>query len=277
MTQPFVKWAGGKRQLLPAILSRLPFETKTFYEPFLGGGAVFFAMAREGVFERACVNDLNEELIQAYRTLASETLVKEVITLLKSYPHDRTFFEGLRPKLPATASEVERTARFIYLNRVGFNGLYRVNKKGEFNVPFGQYENPTICDESNLLAVSECLRNNVEFQCQDFAASVSSAQAGDTVYFDPPYLPVSETANFTEYTEGGFPFSEHRRLAQTFRELANRGVAVLLSNSDVPKVRELYDGFRIDVVNARRNINSDGAKRGPVTELLVSANLSINE
>lgn len=273
MTQPFVKWAGGKRQLLPAILSRLPTDIRTFYEPFVGGGAVFFALAREGAFDQARVNDLNEDLIQAYRTLADANGLVSVIALLKTYPYDRTFFEDIRRRVPRELSDAERTARFIYLNRAGFNGLYRVNRKGEFNVPFGKYTNPTICDESNLKAVHECLQQKVSFHLQDFEPFVESAQEGDAVYFDPPYLPVSDTANFTEYTEEGFGITEHRRLAATFRRLAERGVAVLLSNSDMPQIRALFEGFRIDTVAARRNINSDGDKRGPVSELLVGANL----
>jgi len=271
MTQPFVKWAGGKRQILPAILSRLPTEIVTYYEPFVGGGAVFFALAHEGAFDRAVINDLNSELMDSFRTFGAGG-VQGVIDLLSTYPHERGFFEDLRRLIPAELSLEARTARFIYLNRIGFNGLYRVNKKGQFNVPFGQYENPTICDESNLRAVAKVLVG-VEAQCQDFAVSVEPARPGDTVYFDPPYIPLSETSNFTAYTEGGFGLREHERLARCFRQLAERGVSVLLSNSDTERSRELYDGFKVEQVKARRNINSKGTKRGEVSELLVSANL----
>lgn len=271
MTQPFVKWAGGKRQILPAILGRLPTEIKTYYEPFVGGGAVFFALAHEGAFDRAVINDLNSELTDAFQTLGTGG-AQAVIDLLSTYPHERGFFENLRRHVPAELSLEARAARFIYLNRIGFNGLYRVNQKGQFNVPFGKYENPTICDEDNLLAVAKALVG-VEVQCRDFEGSVEPSKPGDTVYFDPPYIPLSETSNFTAYTEGGFGLREHERLAQCFRRLADRGVAVLLSNSDTAKSRELYDGLKIERVMARRNINSKGTKRGEVSELLVSANL----
>jgi DNA adenine methylase len=277
MTQPFVKWAGGKRQLLPAILSRLPMDIRTFYEPFVGGGAVFFALAREGTFNQAVINDLNEDLMQAYRMLASSDGVGAVCTLLKTYPFEPAFFTEIRSRNPNTLNEAEKTARFIYLNKAGFNGLYRVNKKGEFNVPIGKYTNPNICDEDNLIAVSQCLHQKIEFQSQDFETSVEPAVAGDVVYFDPPYLPRSETSNFTAYTEEGFGLSAHKRLADTFKRLAERGVVVLLSNADVPKTHELYEGFTIDIVEARRNINSKGDKRGNVTECLIGANLPASQ
>lgn len=276
MTQPFVKWAGGKRQLLPAILSRLPMDIGTFYEPFVGGGAVFFALAREGTFNRAVINDLNPDLMLAYQTLATSDGVGAVVALLKTYPFESTFYLNIRALDPKTLDAAARTARFIYLNKAGFNGLYRVNKAGGFNVPMGKFkQDPTICDEDNLIAVTDCLRRNVEFQCQDFATSVEPAIAGDVVYFDPPYIPTSETADFTAYTPGGFGLEAHRRLAATFKSLAARGVIVLLSNADVPRSHELYEGFRIDIVQARRNINSNGDKRGNVNEILVGANLPV--
>jgi len=252
-------------------------EMGTFYEPFVGGGAVFFALAREGAFERAVINDINSELMLAYQTLATPDGVGAVCTLLKTYVYESTFYYDIRNRNPRDLDDVHKTARFIYLNRCGFNGLYRVNKKGEFNVPFGKYTDPTICDESNLIAVSQCLRQKVEFQSQDFETCADAAVAGDVVYFDPPYLPTSETADFTEYTPGGFGLDQHRRLAALFRRLADRGVIVLLSNADVPRTHELYEGLRIDIVNARRNINSDGDKRGEVTEVLVGANLPVQE
>lgn len=273
MTYPFLKWAGGKRQLLPAILNRLPSEMGTFYEPFLGGGAVLFALAREGCFRKAVVNDVNQELVHTYETLRSSEGVNGVIALLKTYPYERTFYDEMRARIPANLTPVEAAARFIYLNRTGFNGLYRVNKDGRFNVPFGAYTNPTICDDSNLLAVRDCLKD-VTFESRDFEESVAPATAGDVVYFDPPYLPKSATSNFTSYTEKGFSLAEHRRLAALFRRLADRGVRCLLSNSDVPLTRELYEGLKVETVDARRNINSDGDGRGAVTEILVSANLT---
>lgn len=272
MTQPFVKWAGGKRQLLPAILNRLPSQMATYFEPFVGGGAVLFALAREGCFDYAVVNDLNEELIQTYRTLSTRR-VEEVISLLQTYPYDETFYYEMRARKPADLSEIEKAARFIYLNRTGFNGLYRVNKEGQFNVPFGKYTDPLICDDRNLRLVQEGLRT-VSFECEDFESSVESARPGDVVYFDPPYIPMSDTSNFTEYTDKGFGIADQKRLAATFRRLAERGVRMLLSNADTPLAHELYAGFPIEIVEARRSINSKGEKRGSVREVLVSANLS---
>lgn len=272
--QPFIKWAGGKRQLLPAILSRMPSGMGTYYEPFIGGGAVFFVLDAEDAFDQAIIGDCNPELINAYSTLSDLTQLETVITLLKGYPYDRTFYEEMRKKKPADLTAAERAARFIYLNRTGFNGLYRVNKKGEFNVPFGKYTNPTICDEANLRQVSGALRQDrVTCRIGDFEAQVVSAKAGDMVYFDPPYMPLSITSSFTEYMAGGFTLTDQERLARCFKVLADRGVGVLLSNSDTPKVRELYAGFQQDVVSAKRSINAKADRRGPVSELLIHANL----
>lgn len=268
--EPFVKWAGGKRQLLPAILKRLPKKMGTYFEPFVGGGAVFFALAHRKAFDRAVINDVNKELMAAFRVLASGQ-VEALISLLQTYPYDPEFFERMRRT--ETTTDVEIAARFIYLNRTGFNGLYRVNQKGEFNVPFGKYTNPTICNSEKLRAAAQVLEG-VTIEVQDFAASVASAQKGDVVYFDPPYLPVSPTANFTSYTKDGFTFAEHERLAATFRDLADRGVGVLLSNSDTKTTRKLYKGFRVGRVQAKRAINSAKDKRGLVNEVLVQANLS---
>lgn len=271
--QPFIKWAGGKRQILPAILQRLPEEIATYYEPFLGGGAVFFALDAEDAFDRAVVGDNNPELMNTYSTLSKAAELEEVISLLKGYPYEVEFFNSMRKKHPKDLSQVERAARFLYLNKTCFNGLYRVNKAGLFNVPFGKYTNPNICDEGNLREAHSALQRRVSFSQLDFEEQVAGAVSGDTVYFDPPYMPLSETANFTEYMAGGFDLPEHQRLAACFRGLAERGVKVLLSNSDTPEVRALYVGFQIDTVSAKRNINSDGDKRGFVSEVLVMANL----
>lgn len=246
----------------------------TYYEPFLGGGAVFYTLDAEDAFDRAVVNDMNSELISAYRTLSDPALLESVIEHLKRYPYEKGFYDDMRKQLVVDLNEVQVCARFIYLNHTGFNGLYRVNKKGEFNVPFGAYTNPTICDEENLREVSGALRQDrVTCLSTDFESVVADAQAGDVVYFDPPYLPTSPTASFTEYLAGGFHLPDQKRLAACFKRLADRGVGVLLSNSNVPLVHELYEGFQIDTVNARRSINSKAELRGPVSEVLVHANL----
>lgn len=274
--KPFIKWAGGKRQLLPEILSRLPATMNTYFEPFVGGGAVFYALHAKGSFLHAVINDLNSELITTYRTLSDPILLDEVVTLLKGYPYEKEFYDDLRTQLPVDLSDSQVCARFIYLNHVGFNGLYRVNKRGAFNVPFGTFVNPKICDEENLRLVSEALRlTKVTCTNIDFEKAVESAQEGDVVYFDPPYLPVSPTAKFTEYLAGGFGLQEHERLAACVRTLAGKGVKVLLSNSDTATTRRLYEGFAIDTVSARRAINSKGDARGPVSEVLIKANLLV--
>jgi DNA adenine methylase len=269
---PFVKWAGGKRQILAQIRRRLPRVIETYYEPFVGGGAVLFALANRKVFKRAVINDKNKELMDTYLALSTGK-VNDIVDILMGYQNTREFYNEIRARVPSEIPEIEvRVARFIYLNKTGFNGLYRVNQSGGFNTPFGKYPNPNYCDKAGLLEAARALQG-VTIECGDFYPMVSEAKPGDAVYFDPPYLPKSETANFTSYTEGGFSLLDHERLARTFKELADREVAVLLSNADVRKARSLYAGYRIARIAARRNINSDGDKRGEVSEILVGANL----
>jgi DNA adenine methylase len=253
---------------------------KTYFEPFVGGGAVFFVLDAEDAFDSALLGDMNQELIYTYRGLSDPQVLEEVITLLKSYPYEAEFYEQMRKKVvpmdcpPTKLQTAEAAARFIYLNRTGFNGLYRVNRKGQFNVPFGRYSNPTICDEPNLRQVSGALRQDrVSTMHADFESQVASAAKGDVVYFDPPYHPRSDTSNFTEYQAGGFGIEAQTRLATCFRRLAEKGVGVLLSNSDTPEIHKLFAGFQIDIIQARRSINSNAERRGPVTEVLVQANL----
>jgi DNA adenine methylase len=267
--KPVIKWAGGKRKLLNEILARTPETIDTYYEPFAGGSAAFFALWNRGRFKHAVLNDLNAELIETYEVIQSSSY-GHLIETLKTYPHSRDFYLHLRA-IPATdlSSALVRAARFIYLNRTGFNGLYRVNKKGQFNVPFGRYTNPTICDEEGLRRAHDALQG-VILASKDFAACVEGAKEGDFVYFDPPYLPVSKTSNFVSYTSGGFGISDHRRLAETMRSLRERGVKALLSNSDTHQIREIFQDFTVDSVKAPRAINSDGARRGLVGELLIS-------
>lgn len=259
---PFLKWAGSKRYLLPEILPRLPTKINTYFEPFVGGGAVFFALAADKRFKHAVLGDSSEELVGTYYVLRDS--VDDVVQQLKvhSRKHSEKYFYEVRAQ-PRSA------ARMIYLNRTCFNGLYRVNRKGQFNVPFGRYTNPKICDEENLRAVSATLRS-VGLLLGDFERSTIRARRGDAVYFDPPYAPVSETANFTAYTAGGFGPADQERLRDVAKKLIDRGVHVLLSNSDTPFVRKLYKGFKIEKVEAPRRVNSKGGKRGNVGELLIS-------
>jgi DNA adenine methylase len=273
IAHPFLKMVGGKTILLPEILKRLPAKINTYYEPFVGGGAVFFALAAEGRFKRAVIGDANAELMHTCFSLSCSA--PAVIRRLKWHAekHSEAHFYEVRAIDKCTP--VERAARMIYLNRTCFNGLYRVNKAGRFNVPFGRYTNPKICDEENLLAVEETLYR-VPFEdpradyARDFEQTVLPAKRGDVCYFDPPYAPLSPTANFTTYTAGGFGLAEQTRLRDVAKKLDARGVRVLLSNSDTPLTRKLYRGFKIEEVQAPRRVNSKGGKRGNVGELLIS-------
>lgn len=266
--KPFLKWAGGKTQIIGHIFEHFPRTVGTYYEPFLGGGAVFFALANERGFERAVLNDCNQELMDCYRVVRD--FPQDLMKQLDRYKYDAKLFARLRAQKPANLAPVHRAARMIYLNKNGFNGLYRVNRKGEFNVPFGTFKSPPrTYDLMNITACSAALSHFVDIQNTDFEASVSRARAGDLIYFDPPYVPASPTSSFTSYTSGGFGLKEQERLATLCRTLADRGAWVVASNSDTPMVRQLYRGFRIIPLQARRSINSKGDKRGHVGEVLI--------
>jgi len=266
LPRPFLKWAGGKRQLLPEIWRRLPRRMATYYEPFIGGGAVFFALAREGAFERAVLADANAELIETYAAVRDR--LEDIIELLSRCEYDEGFYYHARSLDTAELDPAERAARTIYLNKAGFNGLYRLNKRGTFNVPFGRHTNPTLLDEPNLRAVSDVLQD-VELVTADFENTVADAAPGDAVYFDPPYVPISETSFFTAYDGTNFTLDEQERLAAVMRRLDERRVHALLSNSESDRTRKLYRGLRIERVEAVRAINSRADRRGPVGELLV--------
>lgn len=272
IAKPFVKWAGGKTGLVSTLKGILPPKIQTYYEPFVGGGALFFALAADGRFQRAVLNDFNSELMDAFKTIRDfpDAIIKALVRLKEEYTAEpQAVYNRERNRNPQELSPLDRAARFLFLNKTGFNGLYRVNKNGGFNVPFGQYANPRIADSANIKACAEVLGKFVVLSNQDFAACLGGARHGDVVYFDPPYVPLSPTANFTSYTAGGFGLAEQERLAQTFRELAEQGVAVVASNSDTPIVRGLYTGWEIHEVQARRSINRNGNQRGPVGELII--------
>lgn len=261
--RPFIKWVGGKRQLLPHLLRHVPDRYSGYFEPFVGGGALFFA-ARPS---KAVLADVNERLIRTYKGVRDD--VESVIRLLSGYPHDQKFFYKFRESPVDSGTDVEVAAWFIYLNKTGFNGLYRVNRGNRFNVPFGRYANPNICDEANLRACSTALAN-VELLVADFEVVVAKAKRGDFVYFDPPYVPLSVTSSFTSYTTHGFTAGQQVRLRDTALKLKKRGVRVLLSNSSAPFVSDLYsDNFEITKVSALRLVNSKGAARGIIAELLM--------
>ncbi len=268
--RPFLKWAGGKGQLLEAFASLYPpaASVKGYHEPFVGSGAVFFDVKRRLSPRRIVLSDSNADLIETYQAIRDQ--VDEVIRELERHArrHGEAHYYKVRDQRTADLFPAARAARLIYLNRTCFNGLYRVNSQGQFNVPMGRYANPTILDADNLRAVSAGLRRT-QLHTGPFREVLERARPGDFVYFDPPYVPVSATANFTGYTRGAFGPADQEELAQVFRALDGRGCQVMLSNSDTPDARRLYAGFRIERLNARRAINSKADRRGPVGELVV--------
>ena len=260
--QPFLKWAGGKSQLLSQLMPLMPERFGRYHEPFVGGGAVFFALTPV----HASLSDLNPDLVTCYRVIRDEP--DALVRALRSHVYEKDHFYEVRSWDPAALEPVERAARFIFLNRTCFNGLHRVNKKGQFNVPFGRYTNPTICDEVNLHRVSASLRHT-EISCGGFDAVLERARPGDFVYFDPPYQPISATSSFTAYTSSAFGPLQQEELAEVCKALDRRGCAFMLSNSNAAFIRELYQGFDVREVYATRAINRDATKRGPIAELLV--------
>jgi len=241
--RPFVKWVGGKRQLLRQFreLGLYPPEdfnpiTNTYYEPFVGGGAVFFDLLPKN----AELSDLNNELVTTYNVIKNN--VDELIQSLQKHIYDKEYYLEVRAKKVEDLSDVEVASRFIFLNRTGFNGLYRVNKSGQFNVPFGRYNNPVICDEDNLRRVSDALQD-VTITHQDYKHVLKTAKSGDFIYLDPPYYPINATSSFTSYTAEGFLEKEQTELRNTFVMLHEKGCFVMLSNSDTPFINELYSGL----------------------------------
>ena len=262
IAKPFLKWAGGKRQLLTHLRERVPADHGTYHEPFIGGGALFFDIAPE----RAVIADFNLRLVRTYTAVRDN--VEAVIDLLSTYPNEKPFYLDMRARDIDQASDEEIAAWMIFLNRTGFNGLYRVNQKGGFNVPFGRYKNPNICNVENLRAASNRLAG-VEIFHSDFRSVEDRVTEGDFVYFDPPYVPASTTASFTAYTKNGFDLADQAELRDLARRLKEKGVSVLLSNSSVPEVHALYaEGFEKIEIFANRAINCNAAKRGKVAEAL---------
>lgn len=268
MAKPFVKWVGGKGQLLPQLLPMVPETFGGYYEPFVGGGAMFFGLSATGKIDPqwTVLSDMNAELVSTYHVVRD--VPNLLVEALHLHTNEANHFYHVRAQAPTTLNPVKRAARFVYLNKTCFNGLYRVNKAGQFNVPFGRYTNPCICDEKNIFTVSAALQGVVVGRVP-FEVVVDQACRGDFIYFDPPYHPVSATANFTSYTGTGFGMQEQRLLAGVFYALDKRGCHVMLSNSDTPFIRELYDGYRIVTVQATRRVNSKADGRGAITEVVV--------
>lgn len=265
-TYPIVKWVGGKRQLMFELLKNMPKDYNRYFEPFIGGGALFFELQPNNAY----ISDMNEELINLYQVVRDN--VDELITNLQKHDISKEYFMEIR-NIDRTEeyqnwSDIKKASRFIYLNRTCFNGMYRVNSKGEFNVPFGHYKNPRILDENNLINCSHLLQRT-EIKQADFSEILKKVKKGDFVYFDPPYVPLSETSSFTSYTKDGFDIDMQFKLRDVCDELDFMGVKFLLSNSDTKLVNELYENYNIKKVFASRQINANADGRGKITEVLV--------
>ncbi len=262
--RPFIKWAGGKRRLLEQYSPFLPTPTQFnhYFEPFLGGGAVFFHLHPI----RAVLADLNADLINCYRVVRDYP--EQLIEVLSKHKTSEQYFYRVRELTPDNLTPIERASRFIYLNKTCYNGLYRVNKQGQFNVPYGRYKKPLICDTEVIRVASKSLKN-IQLSVSSFEKTVEQARARDFIYLDPPYVPLSPTASFTSYTSVNFTEHDQAKLAQIVRILHQRGCLVMVSNSDTKLVRMLYQGFNILTVHCARSINSNPFARGTVTELLI--------
>ena len=265
-TYPIVKWVGGKRQLMFELLKNMPETYNRYFEPFIGGGALFFELQPQNGY----ISDMNEELINLYSVARDD--VYNLIDDLNKHEISKEYFLKIR-NLDRTEkynklSDIQKASRFIYLNRTCFNGMYRVNSQGQFNVPFGNYKNPRIVDAENLINCSKLLKNT-EIYCADFSEILNKVQKGDFVYFDPPYVPLNETSSFTSYTKDGFDLDMQFKLRDVCDELDSKGVMFMLSNSDTKLVNELYSNYEIKKVFASRAINANPNGRGKITEVLV--------
>lgn len=269
--QPFTKWTGGKRQLLSIIKSLMPDNYNNYFEPFVGGGALFFDLTPKTAF----INDFNSELINCYQEI--KTNPKKLIDLLNKHHvnNSKEYYLNLRSadrdNRINDMSNTERAARIIYMLRVNFNGLYRVNSKNQFNVPYGRYKNPKIVNAGLIMSISEYLnQNNIHILNGDFEEAIQNVQSGDFVYFDPPYIPISETSAFTSYTHEGFSYDDHVRLRDAFKKLDQKGAFLMLSNSSNLLVEELYQGFNIHKVETMRTNGATSSSRGKINEIIVT-------
>lgn len=265
---PFLKWVGGKRQIMPVIVEHLPKNIKKYIEPFVGGGALLFHLQPK----QAIINDFNSELINVYSVIKNN--LEDLIVDLRRHENEPNYFykiRGLdRTEEFVKLTAVERASRIIYLNKTCFNGLYRVNNSGEFNSPFGRYKNPNIVNEPTLKAVSQYLNNNdIQLRNVDYEQILLEADKNSFVYLDPPYHPISESSNFTGYVQGGWSPSDQERLREACDELTKRGIKFLQSNSSTDFIKEQYKDYSIYTVKANRFINSDAGKRGEIEEVLI--------
>lgn len=265
--KPFVKWVGGKTQLLPKLIERVPSTFNRYYEPFVGGGALFFRLQPQ----KACLTDINPDLVNLYTVIRDQ--VDELVEDLGRHVYEKDYFYAIRG-IDRTSdykkwTDVQRASRFIYLNKTCYNGLYRVNSKGQFNAPFGRYTNPTILDPDNLYACHAALQD-VVIEVSDFHAVKRRIRANDFIYFDPPYAPLSATSKFTSYTKKGFDVEMQYALRDLCRALDKRSVRFMLSNSSAPLILDLYAEFNVELVYATRCINSKAGKRGKIPEVVVT-------
>ncbi len=269
MAAPVVKWVGGKRQLLDSLTPLLPARITTYCEPFIGGGALLFNRQPS----KAYVNDINQELINLYEVIRDD--VESLILSLQGHKNESDYFYQIRDwdrneEKWNSLSPVEKASRIVYLNKTCFNGLFRVNNAGEFNTPFGHYKSPNIVNAPTLRAVSNYFNSaQIHFSCRDYAEVLAELPKGSFVYLDPPYDPVSETANFTGYTSGGFDRNEQIRLRECCDDLNRRGIKFMLSNSATSFIKDQYKSYDIKTLQAKRVINSDSTKRGEVDEVVV--------
>ncbi|HDO9489876.1 TPA: DNA adenine methylase [Clostridioides difficile] len=268
IVQPVLKWVGGKRQLLNEIEKYIPNGNYKYYEPFIGGGAVFFSVQPKN----AVINDFNEELINVYMVIKNN--LEELLLDLSTHKVTEEYYYEIRAidrsEEYKSWSNIKKASRFLYLNKTCYNGLYRVNSSGYFNTPFGRYKNPNIINETVLRAVNKYLnKNKIDIRCGDFEEALKGIRKNSFVYFDPPYEPISDSSNFTGYTANGFNQSEQKRLKELCDRLDKKGVKFLLSNSNTEFIRTLYKDYKIEIVHANRAINSNASKRGEVEEVLI--------
>jgi DNA adenine methylase len=270
LVAPFLKWVGGKRQIMSEVVEHLPnnINKYKYIEPFIGGGAVLFHLQPK----KAIVNDFNAELVNVYKAITNN--LEDLIVDLQKHKNESDYFYKIR-SVDRTVefnnlTEVERASRIIYLNKTCYNGLYRVNSSGEFNSPFGKYKNPNIVNEPTLRAVNHYLNtNDVQIENADYEEILQKADKNSFVYLDPPYYPVSESSNFTGYVQGGWNVDDHARLREVCDKLDKKGIKFLQSNSSADFIKDEYKDYNIHIIKANRSINSDGEKRGEVEEVLI--------
>ncbi len=268
-TSSFLKWAGGKKQLIEQFKFLFPEKIERYFEPFVGGGAVLFYILQEYNPKEVFISDINEELINCYKVLRDN--IEKLILKLQFHKnnHCKEYYYNIRELKTEILSDIERASRTIYLNKTCFNGLYRVNSKGQFNVPIGSYKNPQIFSEDELRFISNLLKN-VKIKVMSFENVLEFVREGDFIYFDPPYHPLERGKNFTNYTKEAFLETEQKKLKEAFIELNKKGCKIMLSNSDTQFIKNLYNEFNISLVKANRMINCDATKRGKVNEIVVT-------